>query len=73
MAGENPPEEMEGSTTKLLAVAAEVPEGVVTVSEPVAAPAGTVTDRELADTENGTAVAPANATCVAPLKLVPLI
>jgi len=50
-----------------------VPDGVVTVSGPVVAPAGTVAWIAVAEVTVKVALTPLNATAVAPVKLVPLI
>ena len=61
-----------GATKKLVALGA-VPAGVVTLSGPVVAPAGTVVWIAVSDVTVNVALTPLNATAVAPLKLVPLI
>src|SRR6185503_10485226 len=62
-----------GITVKLAALVA-VPPGVVTLSGPVVAPAGTVAWIAVAEvTEKLDALTPLNATAVAPVKFVPLI
>jgi len=50
-----------------------VPDGVVTVSGPVVAPAGTVAWIAVAEVTVNVALTPLNATAVAPVKFVPLI
>jgi len=59
-------------TVKLLAVVA-VPPGVVTLSGPVVAPAGTVAWIAVSEATVKLALAPLNATDVAPVKFAPLI
>src|SRR3989441_3173369 len=60
------------TTVKLLALLA-VPPGVVTLSGPLVAPAGTVAVIVVAEPTVKLALVPLNRTAVAPLKLVPLI
>jgi hypothetical protein len=59
-------------TVKLLVLVA-VPPGVVTLSDPVVAPAGTVAWIDVAEVTVKLAPRPLNATAVAPVKLVPLM
>ena len=60
------------TTVKLFALVA-VPPGVVTLSGPVVAPAGTVARIEVAEFTVKAALTPLNITDVAPLKFVPLM
>src|SRR2546425_6530638 len=60
------------TTVKLLALLA-VPPGVVTLSGPVVAPAGTVAVIVVAEPTVKLALVPLNRTAVAPVKLAPLI
>jgi hypothetical protein len=62
-----------GGTTVNALLLVAVPVGVVTLSGPVVAPAGTVAWIAVADVTVKVALVPLNATDVAPVKLVPLI
>jgi hypothetical protein len=63
-----------GTTTTVNApLLVAVPPGVVTLSGPVVAPAGTVAWIAVAEFTVKLALTPLNATAVAPVKLVPLI
>jgi hypothetical protein len=59
--------------TVKLPVLAAVPPGVVTLTGPVTAPAGTVAERAVLETSVKPAGTPPNATAVAPPRLVPPI